>query len=143
MNIENYFVSEQFLNTLMPLYGRCDDTKVFSVLEFIIGNTLKFASYSDFSIENVDKFVRTLVKKISINPNDKVNYANEELLKFVDELSFRLLLERLNISTKDLKKREVEDYFCKYIIKNIRLNKYMYHSFNFNFLCRIFDLYFL
>ena len=130
MNIENYFVSDDFFNALMPLYGRVDDLKVISVLEFVIGNALKFASYNNFSIDGVDKFVRTLVKKISINPNDKVNYANDGLLKFVEELSFSLLLENLNFSLKQLKNNDVQDFLCRYIINNIRLNKYIYHSFN-------------
>lgn len=130
MDINDYFVSDDFMNALIPLYGRVDDENILTVVEFIISSTVKFSSYNNFSMDGVEGFVRKLIQKINSCPIDKSSFSTSSLSNFVEDLSFESVLKRIGVSIEDLKNIDVQDRVVRYIINNIRLNKYMYHAFN-------------
>lgn len=130
MNIENYFVSNEFMNALIPLYGKVKEDRIDDVIQFIMSGAINFSSSNDFSIDGVDEYVRCLVREVSKQPNKEFKYVGSPLIKFEEDLSFRLILKRLGYTEEDLSDVKVEKKVSKYIIEKFRIQKYRYHSFN-------------
>lgn len=130
MNIENYFVSNEFMNALIPLYGKVKEDKIDDVIQFIMSGAINFSSSNDFSLDGVDEYVRCLVREFSKQPNREFKYAGSPLIKFEEDLSFRLILKRLGYTEDDLSDVEIEKKVSKYIIEKFRIQGYKYHSFN-------------
>lgn len=130
MSIENYFDSIEFMNALLPLYGKVKEENISRVIQFIISRTINFVSSNNFSMDGADEYVRKLVLEISKNPNGDFLSANSPLTKFEDDLCFEMILKHLGYTKDDLEDNSIERKVSRYLIENLRINGYMYHSFN-------------
>ncbi len=138
MDIENYFESEEFFNSLRPVakYLTTNNSEGLQLVEYIIGIAIKysilFRKDDKFTTVGLSDFIRKVAVKIaSININSMTGISsNFELEKYVSGLYIDGLLSKLNLSKESLKDENYHKSLCTYIIKNLKGKDYKYHAFN-------------
>ena len=136
MNIENYFESEEFINTLRPLAQKIENntSNGFRLIEYIINASIKysilFRNDNELSTYGLTEFVNKVTNKMAnMDIKSITNISNErELNEFVNKLYIEELLSKLNGEYIDdeIYKRSI----CTYIIRNLMGKNYKYHAFN-------------
>ena len=133
MNIENYFVSDEFLEVLKPISKRLEQSDGNYVLGEIISYAIKYVlimgNDETLSNENLTNFLKKVVDIIS-KIDDKTQSFSSSLqhhisILYVDELLSSLQLDRKTVKEEDL----YQELFC-IIIKRLESQMYMYHAFN-------------
>lgn len=122
MNFKNYFISRDFLKSLIPLYCKFDNDRAETILNFIISKTVMFACIDNFSMDGICVFINKLVSYITNNIDVPLDTLND----FSNQFIFNILLERFKLSMNDLNSNTVCMRLSKYIIENIRLKNYMF-----------------
>lgn len=121
MNFKNYFVSNSFSKSLIPLYCKINNDDIKNIVEFIISKTVIFSCIDNFSMNGVFSFVEKLVDYISHNIDSSLTKLND----FSNKLVYDLLLKRFNLND-DFDNDNLKE-LIKYMIKNMRLKKYKFN----------------
>ena len=121
MNFKNYFVSNSFSKSLIPLYCKINNDDIKNIVEFIISKTVIFSCIDNFSMNGVFSFVEKLVDYISHNIDSSLTKLND----FSNKLVYDLLLKRFNLNN-DFDNDNLKE-LIKYMIKNMRLKKYKFN----------------
>ena len=121
MNFKNYFVSNSFSKSLIPLYCKINNDDIKNIVEFIISKTVIFSCIDNFSMNGVFSFIEKLVDYISHNIDSSITKLNE----FSNQLVYESLLKRFNLCD-DFNNDDLKE-LIKYMIKNMRLKKYKFN----------------
>ena len=86
MNFKNYFVSNSFSKSLIPLYCKINNDQVKNIIEFVISKTVMFSCIDNFSMNGIFSFIEKLVDYISHNVDCSFTKLNDFSNKLVYDL---------------------------------------------------------
>lgn len=136
MIIENYFISNDFINLLKPLkeiMEKNDIRENMGIIQFFISATIKynslFSNENELTTNELNEFIKKIVNKVIELKIEHINkiYSNIEFNKFVSELSIKKIEEKAKID-QSLSEKEYKEKIYKFLIKNYKEAKY--HAFN-------------
>ena len=142
MTIENYFVSQEFYDTLKPLakYLEADSEHGFRLIEYIIGIAIKYSvlyrNENHLSTVGLSQFLQKVINKIANADLKSLSWigSNYQLENDITHLFVEDLLEKASLSEEVLGNSIYKEAICTYIIKNLKGPEYLYHAFNSAFL---------
>lgn len=132
--IENYFVSNEFVNSISSLSELFDNDKVDSkeLVGYIVGASLKYYMLLDginkLSIEDMNQFTTRLANYIS--QNNIVNFHSRELKDYVNNELLNEFLQVLDVPKERLKEEIINSKIKDLIVASLEKKDYMFHGFN-------------
>ena len=138
MNIENYFESDEFFDSLKPLakYFENNNSNGLRLVEYFINIAIKysmlFRNDEKFSTIGLSNFIEKVANKVvSMDISSIISISsNYELEKYVSKLYIDELLSKLELSRESLNDEIYKKSLCSYIIRNLKGKDYKYHAFN-------------
>lgn len=138
MNIEDYFISDEFFDSLKPIakFIKKGDSAFTDLVEYFISIAINYSIlFRDgdiFSTRGLSNFVKNVANKIVCMDIQSVYSlsSNSELKNYVSNLYIDELLSRVGLSRESLNDENYRKNICSYIIKNLIGKKYMFHAFN-------------
>lgn len=138
MNIENYFESDEFFDSLKPVakYFENNNSNGSSLVEYFIDIAIKysilFRNDEKFSTIGMSDFIKKVANKVvSMDITSMISISsNYELEKYVSKLYVDELLSKLELNRGSLNDENYKKSICSYIIRNLKGKDYKYHAFN-------------
>ncbi len=138
MNIENYFESDEFFDSLKPVakYFENNNSNGSSLVEYFIDIAIKysilFRNDEKFSTIGMSDFIKKVANKVvSMDITSMISISsNYELKKYVSKLYVDELLSKLELNRESLNDENYKKSICSYIIRNLKGKDYKYHAFN-------------
>lgn len=142
MTIENYFVSQDFYDTLKPLakYLEKDPEHGYLLIEYIIDIAIMYSVFyrdgNHLTTSGLSQFLQKVSNKIAnANLDDIKNIdRNHQLQDDIAHLFVLDLLEKASLTEEVLDDPHYKEALCTYIIKSLKGQEYIYHAFNSAFL---------
>ncbi len=128
MSIENYFVSQEFYDTLKPLakYLEIDPEHGYLLIEYMIGIAIKYSVFYRNGNHLTTSGLSQFLQKVS----NKIAHLRDD----ITHLFVLDLLEKASLSEEVLEDSQFKEALCTYIIKSLKGQEYIYHAFNSAFL---------
>ena len=134
LSIENYFVSNEFVNSISSLNELFNNDKVDSkeLVGYIVGASLKYYMLLDginkFSVDGMNQFTTKLSNYIS--QNNIVNFHSRELKEYVNSELLNDFLQVLGVPQERLKEEIINSKVKDLIVASLEKKDYMFHGFN-------------
>ncbi len=141
MNIENYFESDEFFDSLSPVskYFETNNSNGLRLIEYFINIAIKYSmlfrndeKFSTIGLSNFIKKVANKVASMDITSMTSIS-SNYKLEKYVSNLYVDELLLKLDLNREQLNDENYKKSICFYIIRNLKGKDYKYHAFNSTF----------
>ena len=139
MNIEDYFESDRFFNSLYPLKNIFIENETYTnvhLIEYLVDISIKysilFGGKDNFSTNGLDEFIKNVTSYISsMDLKNIISLKDDYYLKeYVSKLYADELLKKLNLTRDRLSDEHLIMGLCSYVVRNLKGKDYIFHAFN-------------
>lgn len=139
MNIEDYFESDRFFNSLYPLKNIFIENETYTnvhLIEYLVDISIKysilFGGKDNFSTNGLDEFMKNVTSYISsMDLKNIISLKDDYYLKeYVSKLYADELLKKLNLTRDRLSDEHLIMGLCSYVVRNLKGKDYIFHAFN-------------
>lgn len=136
MKIEDYFISDDFINSIKESNIFTDDVnKNIAYIESLINTgilySILFDEKDNINTDNLDNIIKKtgqFFKQKNISPS--ILNGNSTVKDYMIDLFINTKINEMGLVTNNLESKEVKNDIYSFFMKNDSKNSYIYHAFN-------------